>query len=195
MKLLYIIISVLAISNIVTLHLFLHSRWSYRKLMQKNLQKEEQRDELVGKIAYDSTPIHDEQERKLLDNLRKCMETDKMFLNPNLSIIALSKALGTNKTTLSHVINTHLHQNFASLLNSYRIREAIDVLSNPKFFDEKMEVVAEKCGYNNRQVFHTAFKKVMGITPNHFRNIQRATLREAQRKENGNNFDRQNRRG
>ena len=183
MKLLYIIISVLAISNIVTLLLFLHSRWSYRKLMQKNLQKEEQRDELVGKIAYDSTPIHDEQERKLLDSLQKCMETDKMFLNPNLSVIALSKALGTNKTTLSHVINTHLHQNFASLLNSYRIREAIDVLSNPKFFDEKMEVVAEKCGYNNRQVFHTAFKKVMGITPNHFRNIQRAALREAQRSE------------
>lgn len=181
-----IISLILAITNIVTLVLFIHSRWSYRKLMQKNLQKDEQRDELVGKVSYDAVSIRDEQERKLLDNVRKCMETDKMYLNPNLSIIDLSKAVGTNKTTLSHVINTHLHQNFASLLNSYRIREAIDLLGDPKYFNEKMEVIGEQCGYNNRQVFHTAFKKVMGITPNHFRNIQRATAREAQRKENSN---------
>lgn len=184
MKPICIILSILAITNIVTLVLFIHSRWSYRKLMLKNLQKDEQRDELVGKIVYDTTPIRDEQERKLLDSLQKCMETDKMYLNPNLNIIDLSKAVGTNKTTLSHVINTHLKQNFASLLNSYRVREAIDLLSDPKNFNEKMEVIGEMCGYNNRQVFHTAFKRVMGITPNHFRNIQKTTVREAQRKEN-----------
>lgn len=184
MKPVCVIILILAITNIVTLVLFIYSRWSYRKLMQRNLQKDEQRDELVGKVSYDTVSIRDEQERKLLDNLRKCMETDKMYLNPNLSIIDLSKAVGTNKTTLSHVINTYLQQNFASLLNSYRVREAIDMLSDPENFNKKMEVIGEMCGYNNRQVFHTAFKKVMNITPNHFRNIQKATVREAQRKEN-----------
>lgn len=140
------------------------------------------RDGLVGKIAYDMISVRDEQEQRLLDNLRASMEKDKLYLNPNLSIIELSRTLGTNKTTLSHVINSHLHQNFATFLNSYRVREAIDVLSDPKMFDEKLAVVGERCGYNSRQIFHTTFKKVMGITPNHFRNIQRATLREVQRK-------------
>ena len=87
--------------------------------------------------------------------------------------------------TLSHVINAYLHQNFSSLLNSYRIKESLKLLGDPQFFHEKMEVIGEMCGYNNRQVFHQAFKKEMGITPNHFRNIQKATAREVNRNMQG----------
>lgn len=168
-----IIISVLAASNIAFLVLFFHSRWAYHKLMQKNLCQNEKEEVLVDNVKFNTDNIRDAQERQMLERLQVLLEDDKVFLDPALSIQDLAKRLATNRTTLSHVINTHLHQNFATLLNSYRIKEAVRLLSDPQFFQEKMEVVGELCGYNNRQVFHAAFKKEMGITPNHFRNINK----------------------
>ena len=168
-----IIISVLAASNIAFIVLFVHSRWAYHKLMQKNLCQEEKEDVLVEVVKFDTDSVRDAQECQMLEKLQVLLEEEKVYLDPTLSIQDLAKRLATNRTTLSHVINTHLSQNFASLLNSYRIKEAVRLLSDPQYFQEKMEVVGELCGYNNRQVFHAAFKKEMGITPNHFRNINK----------------------
>lgn len=168
-----IIISVLAASNIAFLVLFVHSRRAYHKLMQKNLCREEKEEVLVENVKFNTDSVRDAQERQILERLQVLLEEEKVYLDPTLSIQDLSKRLATNRTTLSHVINTHLHQNFATLLNSYRIKEAVRLLSDPQYFHEKMEVVGELCGYNNRQVFHAAFKKEMGITPSHFCNINK----------------------
>lgn len=181
MNILYYVLSFLAISNIVTLVLFIHSRHSYRKLMQKSLRQDEECHKLVEPVVFESVEAMDDMSEKLLQKLQKSMEQDKLYLKPELSIQDLARELGTNKTTLSHVINVYLHQNFSTLLNSYRIKESIDLLSDPKLFQEKMEVIGEMCGYCSRQVFHKAFKKEMGITPNHFRTIQKATVRQEKR--------------
>lgn len=137
------------------------------------LRQEEKEDVLVEIVKFDTDSVRDAQECQMLEKLQVLLEQEKVYLDPTLSIQDLAKRLATNRTTLSHVINTHLNQNFASLLNSYRIKEAVRLLSDPQYFQEKMEVVGELCGYNNRQVFHAAFKKEMGITPNHFRNINK----------------------
>ena len=51
--------------------------------------------------------------------------------------------------------------------------EALRLLGDDQHFNDKIEVIGEMCGYSNRQVFHAAFKKEMGITPTHFRNINK----------------------
>lgn len=178
MKSICIILTALSISNIVFLILFIHSRLSYRKLMHKNLETEEKKNALVETASYNIEVVPDEQEQRILRDLQKAMEQGKVFLDPAISIQDLAKRLGTNRTSLSHIINTYLNQNFASLLNSYRIKEAVNLLSDPQHFDEKMEAVGEMCGYSNRQVFHAAFKKEMGITPSHFRNINKNRIKE-----------------
>ena len=141
--------------------------------MNKSLNKEKKKDELVDNVSYDTQEIKNEQDKAILEALRQCMERDKVYLNPSLSIQDLSQMIGTNKTKLSHVINTYLHQNFATLINKYRIVEAIKLLSDDQYLKNKIEVIGEMCGYSNRQVFHAAFKKEMGITPTHFRNINK----------------------
>ena len=142
-----IIISVLAASNIAFLVLFVHSRWAYHKLMQKNLCREEKEEVLVEIVKFDTDSVRDAQERQMLERLRVLLEEDKVYLDSALSIQDMAKRLATNRTTLSHVINTHLNQNFASLLNSYRIKEAVRLLSDPQYFQEKIEVVGELCGF------------------------------------------------
>lgn len=181
MKILCFTLIFLTLSNIATLVLLFHSRRSYRKLMQKSLRKDEECNNLIEPVVFEPAEAVDEHSEKLLQKLQICMEQHKLYLRPELNIQDMSRELGTNKTTLSHVINTYLHQNFSSLLNSYRIKESLKLLGDPQYFHEKMEVIGEMCGYNNRQVFHQAFKKEMGITPNHFRNIQKATAREVHR--------------
>ena len=164
--------------NVVLLILYLHSRRSYHFLMKKNLKKEKSKDELVEKVSFETASSDDAKEQQLLQSLQNAMENERLFLNPELNIMTLAKTVGTNKTTLSHIINKYLNQNFASLLNRYRIREAITLLSDAKYRDYKIEVIGEMCGYSNRQTFHAAFKKEMGITPTHFRNISKKTPTE-----------------
>lgn len=145
-------------------------------MMKKNLQEEKMKNKLVEKVSYEVPESFDKQDRQILNALQLALERDKLYLNPALTIQDLAKVVGTNKTKLSHVINNCLNQNYASLLNSYRIREAIHLLSDSKYYDYKIEAIGEMCGYSNRQVFHAAFKKAMGITPTHFRNVSKSDI-------------------
>jgi AraC-like DNA-binding protein len=170
----YLIIFILScILNIVLLVLYIHSRNSYHLLMRKNLQKESKADMLVDQVTLDSAVSDNDKEQKLIQTLRELMEQQQLYLDTELNIHKLAKAAGTNKNTLSHTINKCFDMNFASFINSYRIREAIRLLDNTEYRNYKIEAIGEMCGFGNRQAFHSAFKKEMGITPTHFRNISK----------------------
>lgn len=174
MKTVILILSLIA--NIVLMIILFHTRKVYHLMMKKNLSEEKMKNKLVEKVSFDVPNIPDKQDRIILNALQLSMERDKLYLNPNLSLQDLARVVGTNKSKLSYIINNCLNQNFASLLNRYRIREAIQLLSDSKYFDYKIEAIGEMCGYSNRQVFHSAFKKAMGITPTHFRNVSKSKL-------------------
>lgn len=171
---LYIILSTSLAVNAVMIILFLHSRWAYHKLISKSLSVQSKKDQIIDRISFDLPDIMDEHDKDIIMSLKKAMETDKIYLNPMLGIQDLAKIIGTNKNKLSSIINSYLHISYTAMLNQYRIRESINILSDPKYFSYKIETIGEMCGYNNRQVFHAAFKKEMGITPTHFRNINKA---------------------
>lgn len=174
MKTVIIILSLIA--NIVLTIVLVHTRKVYHLMMKKNLSEERMKNRLVEKVSYDVPETPDKQDRVILNALQLSMERDKLYLNPNLTIQDLARAVGTNKSKLSFIINNSLNQNFASLINRYRIREAIQLLSDSRYYDYKIEAIGEMCGYSNRQVFHSAFKKAMGITPTHFRNVSKSKI-------------------
>lgn len=173
MKITYLFLILSFALNITLLIILTHIRKVYHRMIRKTLRKEKTKNELVEKVSYEAATTADDQERAVLKHLQLSMERDKLYLNPDLDMQSLAKIVGTNKATLSHVINNCLHQNFATFLNRYRVREAIQLLSDSQYANYKIEVIGEMCGYSNRQVFHAAFKKEMGITPTHFRNINK----------------------
>lgn len=175
---LYLIAIVSIIANVVLVILFVHSRRSYSKLMSKCLKEEQRKEALMNDLVYDASVLLDEHDKVVLKSLRQCLEEEKVYLNPDLSIQELARLVGTNKSRLSHVINTGLGQNYASLVNRYRVKESIQLLSDEQYFLEKLEAIGEMCGYSNRQAFHAAFKKEMGITPMHFRNINKNRVKK-----------------
>lgn len=153
------------------LYLYLEKQRAFKKLVSKNMQCAERTITLTGTPAFNAITGTDPKDENLLRQLQELFEQQRIFVNKEITLIDLSKQLGTNKTTLSRVINTYLHKSLPTILNEYRINEAIKLLTDKKNNRYKMEVISEMSGYHNRQAFHAAFKKETGLTPNDFRKL------------------------
>ncbi len=110
----------------------------------------------------------------MAQRLRQYMQTEKPWLDPDLSLEELAVAVAQRPKMLSAVINETLGQNFFDFINHYRIEEAKRLLTNP--VDKKITVseVLYAVGFNSKSSFNTLFKKYTGMTPTEFRRKQAA---------------------
>lgn len=67
---------------------------------------------------------------------------------------------------LSKIISDSVNQTFKEILYKTRIDKALQMLSS---LDDPIEKVSEELGYKNTASFYRAFKKVIGMTPNKYR--------------------------
>jgi AraC-type DNA-binding domain-containing proteins len=151
--------------------MFVQSRKAYKRLLKKDLEEQQTSFTFSEKIDFSDVKADDTADQDLIAQLKTMFEVDKVYTDPDLSLNQLAKKMGTNRATLSHVINQYFHKSFPALLNQYRVNEALRLLTEKSSKDYKLEVIGEMCGYRNRQVFHSAFKRETGITPNHFRKV------------------------
>jgi AraC-like DNA-binding protein len=91
------------------------------------------------------------------------MEKEKLYLDPQLTIMELASAIGTNRTYLSDYLNKQLNTNFYEYVNAFRIKKACSMLILNDI--EKLEIIAEECGFNSISTFRRAFIKETGKTP------------------------------
>ncbi len=102
-------------------------------------------------------------------SLVRLFEREKIFKSPDLSLASLSKRLGISSKDLSRIINERLHQNFWSLVNSYRIEEARSKIGEAPNGDQTILAISMEVGFNSLAAFNRAFKKFTGKTPSDFR--------------------------
>lgn len=152
------------------LFLYLEKQRAYKKLVRKNMEWATKATKMRECPDKDNGEF-DIKEQQILTKLINLFTNDKIYLNSELNINEIAKQLGTNRSVLSKIINTYFNKNFPALLNEYRINEAVKLLMDTKTRNYKMEAIGEMCGYNNRQVFHSAFKRETGVTPNDFRTM------------------------
>jgi len=120
----------------------------------------------LRKHLFHTQPIsfnENENDVKLIMALKSKMENDRLFTDSTITLDKIAKQLGTNRSTLSKAINSGMGVNFATFLNSYRIKEAIRLLNENSAQSYKMESIGRMCGFNSRQVFHRAFKNETGM--------------------------------
>jgi AraC-like DNA-binding protein len=68
------------------------------------------------------------------------------------------------------LINGHLgYRNFSAFLNSYRIPEAQQILSDPEQVRKPVLTLALELGYGSLGPFNRAFKVATGLTPTEYR--------------------------
>jgi AraC-like DNA-binding protein len=100
------------------------------------------------------------------------MQTEKPYLEPELTLDQLASRLSLKPRLLSQSINEILGQNFYDFINHYRIDEASRLLTNPK--DKKITIleVLYEVGFNSKSSFNTLFKKYTGLTPTELKKKQ-----------------------
>lgn len=155
----------------VLFFLYVEKRKAFALLVEKNKECATRPVISTTAISFADDNVVDPHEKHIVEQLQQLFENGKIYLDSELSIDALSLQLGVNRTVLSKVINQHVGCTFPTLLNHYRINEAIRLLSNPETQNYKMEAIGSMSGYNNRQVFHAAFKKETGLTPLEFKKV------------------------
>lgn len=102
----------------------------------------------------------------LLDAVREEFETSNDIFQPDFSIEKMASGLGVQVKKLSRTINEGFGRNFASTLQTYRIREACRRMTDGGHFSNlTVEAVAESVGFRSRSNFNAVFKKITGLTP------------------------------
>ena len=118
--------------------------------------------------AYRSL-IRPELADELYDKIINIVVVQKKYRDPDYSAKMLAKELETNTRYLSAVINSRFGMNYSCLLNEYRIREALHLLTDKRYATKNIEDISTMVGFANRQSFYAAFYKIMGETPNGYR--------------------------
>jgi len=104
----------------------------------------------------------------MIAKLNSVIETDKVHLNPKLSLQELAKMLDVNETVLSITINDHYKKNFRSLINELRVKEVKNRLLNEGSGNLSLLGLATECGFNSEASFYRIFKATTGSTPKQF---------------------------
>ena len=100
--------------------------------------------------------------------LQHLFETEKPYLNPDLTLRTLANQLGIHANQLSWLLNDGLGKNFNTFINHYRVEEFKASAHLPENSHLTIMSIAYDCGFNSKTVFNTYFKKETGLTPKEF---------------------------
>ena len=96
--------------------------------------------------------------KKLKVTLVKKMNDEQLYLNPNLTLVDLSKKLNTNRSYLSAIINSEFQMNFNSFVNSFRAEYIKHyMLQHPHLSCEEYAI---KGGFGSVSTFKRALKRL-----------------------------------
>jgi AraC-like DNA-binding protein len=109
-------------------------------------------------------------DRHLITGLLDLIEGHHFYRTEGLTIPQLAGKIGVKEYKLRQAINQHLgFRNFNDFLNSYRIQEACELLTNPRRRETTVLEIAFELGYNSLAPFNKAFKEITGMTPTEYR--------------------------
>lgn len=132
------------------------------------------------KTIIPAQPVFEKEEQKILANelseydalvrrLENYMQVEQPFLSDQLSIAKLSTALYTPEYKISRCIKYTFNMHFPEYVNRYRINYIEDNFkTNAEWKHYTIDGMAFSAGFNSRNAFYSAFKKIKGITPTEF---------------------------
>jgi AraC-like DNA-binding protein len=104
-----------------------------------------------------------------LQKLSFYMETQKPYLNPDITLESLAKDISVNPRILSQLINETLKKNFKSYILEYRIKESMQILADSKHRNLTILEILYQVGFNSKSAFNNQFKLFTNLTPIEYR--------------------------
>ncbi|MBQ4822106.1 helix-turn-helix domain-containing protein [Aquimarina sp. MMG016] len=122
-------------------------------------------------VIFNSKPPNlDDLEKRRKDEklIINKFETDKIYLDDNLSLKTFSKSVLLPPAYVSEIINQKFNCSFKKLVNQYRLNEAKKIVQKNKDSKLKLIDIAFESGFNNKVSFYRAFKEFEGISPSEY---------------------------
>lgn len=122
------------------------------------------------KPKYVNSGLDNAEMGRLHQSLIQILQTEKPYLNPELTLQHLASMISTQVHHLSQVINEKEQKNFYDLINEWRIEEFLREVKKAKNKNYTLLATAYDCGFNSKASFNRNFKKYTGKTPTEYLN-------------------------
>lgn len=120
-------------------------------------------------------------EKAIKKNIDEIVESNKYFLNKDLSLNSLASLLGTNRQYLSSYIKNVKHSTFYDYVNEFRLSSVLDKLNATENLQQvDWEEIIGSCGFNSYSTFLRVFKK-------HFKMLPSKYVKELQKNKSADN--------
>ncbi len=121
-----------------------------------------------GEAKYQKSSVDQALAKRIQDKLEHCLTEQKLFQNNNLNLRSLSQNIGEKPHYVSQVINQYLSSSFYELINTYRIKHALDLIKTKP--ELNLLNIAYEVGFNSKSTFNNNFRRIQGITSSQYKN-------------------------
>lgn len=117
---------------------------------------------------YQRSALDADRAERIAAKLRRSMNEDRHYLEPELSLFELARRIGVPSNYLSQTLNEHIGESFFDHVNRWRVEAALPLL---RAGDRSVLDIALEVGFNSRSTFYKAFRKVTGHTPGSYKSV------------------------
>lgn len=110
-----------------------------------------------------------EEQRRLANELDVYLQSEKPYLDPEITVRKLAEQLGWPARQLSEVINSVDNVSFSQKINRLRVDEAKAQMADPCASGKPLLNIALDSGFNSKSAFNLMFKRFAGVTPTQYR--------------------------
>lgn len=116
-----------------------------------------------------------EEDRQIMTCVAQKMRVEQVYRESDLTMDSLAERLGVSRHSLSGAINRSTGANFYQYINSFRIKEAVTLISENDHKELYVDELYGRVGFNNRTTFYRVFKQLTGLSPTEFQKNQDRT--------------------
>lgn len=135
-------------------------------------------EDLNKQLSEQGKTEEEEKETKSLGNekidtlytkLCSLMDNERLYAEAQLTREKVAERLCTNRTYLTTVIKEKTGMSFLQFINTYRINDAIRILSDKEKMDYPLKQIWYDLGFSSASTFFKLFQQTVGITPSAYR--------------------------
>lgn len=137
------------------------------ELMRSRLEKSLNKQEKSENQEEDRDELSLEKSQQIFTQIMEIVETEKLYLSPELDQKYITKRLNTNKRYVYESVRVHGDHNFKGLVNRLRVNEA------KRIIQERLQAKADinlpdvylSSGFTSKTSFYRTFKSITGLPP------------------------------
>jgi AraC-like DNA-binding protein len=118
----------------------------------------------LGRDTAHTTQLSRAEADRCLARLKRVMEEEKAYVDPNLSLPRLARRLSVPRNALSELLNRRLGMGYSEYVNELRVAEASRRLAESTGRPNVLSV-AFAVGFNSKTAFYEHFRKRVGRHP------------------------------